>query len=113
MKPESAPPPQNADEEIAALIETLHRTGQRLEALTAGEVDTVANRAGRTVMLRRAQEHRRHSEAARQAASKTSLQRFAAAMDATVDAIYLVDRSTMNFVYVNDAACRMRKQTRE
>jgi diguanylate cyclase (GGDEF)-like protein/PAS domain S-box-containing protein len=113
MKPKSPPPPQHADEEIAALIETLHRAGQRLEVLTAGEVDTVANRAGRTVMLRRAQEHRRRSEAAKQAASETSLQRFAAAMDATVDAIYLVDRASMNFVYVNDAACRMRRQTRE
>ena len=39
--------------------------------------------------------------------------RFAAAMDATVDAIYLVDRSTMRFVHVNDAACRMQGRTRE
>jgi diguanylate cyclase (GGDEF)-like protein/PAS domain S-box-containing protein len=41
------------------------------------------------------------------------LQRFRAAMDATADAIYLVDRSTMSFIHVNDAACRMQNRTRE
>jgi diguanylate cyclase (GGDEF)-like protein/PAS domain S-box-containing protein len=41
------------------------------------------------------------------------LQRFRTAMDATADAIYLVDRSSMCFVHVNDAACRMQNQTRE
>ena len=55
-------------QEILALIETLHATGQRLEELTAGEVDTVANRDGRTVLLRRAQEHMRQHQAAKQAA---------------------------------------------
>jgi diguanylate cyclase (GGDEF)-like protein/PAS domain S-box-containing protein len=39
--------------------------------------------------------------------------RFGTAMDAIVDAIYLVDRSTMRFVHVNDAACRMQGSTRE
>jgi len=46
-------------------------------------------------------------------ARTADLQRFRAAMDATADAIYLVDRSSMRFVHVNDAACRMQKQTRE
>lgn len=40
-------------------------------------------------------------------------QRFATAMDAIGDAIYLVDRSTMQFVHVNDAACRMQNSARE
>ena len=40
-------------------------------------------------------------------------QRFGTAMDAIVDAIYLVDRSTMRFVHVNDAACRMQNSPRE
>jgi diguanylate cyclase (GGDEF)-like protein/PAS domain S-box-containing protein len=39
--------------------------------------------------------------------------RFGRAMDAIVDAIYLVDRSSMRFVHVNDAACRMQNRTRE
>lgn len=43
MSPKKALSPGNADEEIATLIETLHRTGQRLEQLTGGEVDTVAS----------------------------------------------------------------------
>jgi PAS domain S-box-containing protein/putative nucleotidyltransferase with HDIG domain len=42
-----------------------------------------------------------------------ALRRFSAAMDAITDAIYLVDRASMRFIHINDAACRMRKQTRE
>ncbi len=45
--------------------------------------------------------------------SKQSLLRFAAAMDATVDAIYLIDRAEMQFIHFNDAACRMENRTRE
>jgi diguanylate cyclase (GGDEF)-like protein/PAS domain S-box-containing protein len=41
------------------------------------------------------------------------LRRLRAAMDATADAIYLVDRTSMRFIYVNDAACRMQSCTRE
>ena len=63
----------DSNNEVAALIETLHLTMQRLEKLTAGEVDTVADRAGRTIMLRRAQSHLRHHEAAKQAAILNAL----------------------------------------
>jgi diguanylate cyclase (GGDEF)-like protein/PAS domain S-box-containing protein len=35
------------------------------------------------------------------------LQRFRSAMDATADAIFLIDTRTMHFVDVNDGACRM------
>ncbi|MHB8668229.1 MAG: GGDEF/EAL domain-containing response regulator [Burkholderiales bacterium] len=41
------------------------------------------------------------------------LQRLRAAMDATVDAIYLVDRTSMRFIYVNDSACRIQGCTRD
>jgi PAS domain S-box-containing protein len=39
--------------------------------------------------------------------------RFGSAMDTIADAIYLVDRASMRFVHVNDAACRMQRKTRE
>jgi diguanylate cyclase (GGDEF)-like protein/PAS domain S-box-containing protein len=68
MKPVTPMASPRADEEIFALIETLHLTGQRLEQLTSGEVDAVADREGRTFLLRHVQEQLRHTEAARQAA---------------------------------------------
>ncbi|MDP1757674.1 MAG: PAS domain-containing protein, partial [Pseudohongiella sp.] len=64
MNPKEPPPPEDVNEKISALIETLHQTGQRLEELTAGEVDAVTDRDGRPFLLRRAQDHMRHSEAA-------------------------------------------------
>jgi diguanylate cyclase (GGDEF)-like protein len=68
-------------EEIAALIEVLHQTGQRLEELTAGEVDTVADHQGRTFLLRRAQEKLRHAEASKQAAILNALPAHVALLD--------------------------------
>src|ERR1039458_7547335 len=41
------------------------------------------------------------------------LRRLRAALDATADAIYLVDRTSMRFIYVNTAACRMQNCMRE
>lgn len=64
------------------MIETLHATGQRLEDLTAGEVDTVTDRRGRTVMLRRAQDHMRFNEAAKQVAILNALPAHIALLDA-------------------------------
>ena len=46
----------------------------------------------------------------RQAEEK--LRRFRAAMDATEDAIFLVDRNSMRFIDVNNAACNMLRLTR-
>jgi diguanylate cyclase (GGDEF)-like protein len=80
MKP-VASPTERMSEEIAALIEVLHQTGQRLEDLTGGEVDTVADRQGRTFILRRAQEALRHSEASRQAAILNALPASIALLD--------------------------------
>ena len=77
-----SPPPRDPNEEISALIETLHETEQRLEELTAGEVDAVAGRDGRTFMLRRAQDQLRHREAAKQAAILNALPAHIALLDA-------------------------------
>ena len=57
----------NSAAEVAALIATLHTAGQRLEELTAGEVDSVMDREGRSFLLQHAQEELRQSEAAKQA----------------------------------------------
>jgi len=72
---------QDATEEVSALIATLHETEKRLEELTAGEVDTVADRDGRTFVLRRAQEQLRHTEAAKQAAILNALPAHIALLD--------------------------------
>jgi diguanylate cyclase (GGDEF)-like protein/PAS domain S-box-containing protein len=69
-------------EEVAALIATLHETGKRLEELTAGEVDTVADREGQTFVLRHAQEQLRHNEADKQASILNALPAHIALLDA-------------------------------
>ena len=53
-----------------------------------------------------------HVDITGQKRGEEAIQRFAAAMDASADAIYLVDRSSMRFVHVNEAACRAQAQTR-
>jgi diguanylate cyclase (GGDEF)-like protein/PAS domain S-box-containing protein len=53
-----------------------------------------------------------HVDITEQKHGEEAIQRFAAAMDASADAIYLVDRSSMRFVHVNEAACRAQTQTR-
>ena len=68
--------------EIALLIEQLHATDQRLEELLAGEVDTVTDRQGRTMLLRRAQGELRQSELARQSAILGALPAHIALLDA-------------------------------
>lgn len=68
--------------EVSALIEMLHATGTRLEVLTAGEVDSVTDRRGRTVLLRRAQDYLRHNEATKQAAILDALPAHVALLDA-------------------------------
>src|SRR5688572_4447306 len=73
MNPGKSLSPGDMSEEVSALIETLHRTAQRLEELTAGELDAVADPDGRSFLLRPAQEELRRSEAARQAAIQEAL----------------------------------------
>ena len=73
--------------EISALIATLHETGRRLEELTGGEVDAVADREGRTFLLRHAQERLRDSAAAKLAASES---RFRGLIENLTDVILLI-----------------------
>lgn len=81
MSPQNSSPAGDVNAEAAALIEALHEAAQRLEELTAGEVDTVADRHGRMMLLRRAQDHMRHSEAAKQAAILNALPAHIALLD--------------------------------
>ena len=79
------------DREIESLIETLHATEQRLEALTAGEVDTVANRAGRTLLMRHAQTQLRETDASKQAAILNALHARVALLDARGEVVSVND----------------------
>jgi PAS domain S-box-containing protein len=54
--------PDDAENEVATLVRTLHVTEQRLKELTAGEVDAVMGPAGQPLMLRQAQERLLESE---------------------------------------------------
>ena len=67
--------------EIEALIETLHGAEQRLEELTAGEVDAVVSQRGRATLLRLAQIQLRESEAVKQAAILDALPARVALLD--------------------------------
>jgi diguanylate cyclase (GGDEF)-like protein/PAS domain S-box-containing protein len=98
--------------EISMVIRALSAADMRLQELTAGEVDSVTDREGHAYLLQPAQDRWRESEAAKHRAGAETLLRLAAAMDATSDAIYLVDRPSMCFIYVNQAACRDQAQTR-
>jgi two-component system, cell cycle sensor histidine kinase and response regulator CckA len=80
MNPAGSPALEDANE-VSTLITTLVETGQRLEELTAGEVDAVSDGAGRTFLLQRAQEQLRHSEAAKQAAILNALPAHIALLD--------------------------------
>jgi len=66
MKP-SQQVARRADAEVSTLLEVLLKTGRRLEELTAGQVDTVVDRDGRTFLLRGTQEQLRSSEDTREA----------------------------------------------
>lgn len=58
----SEPPSTGVDQtaEIAALIETLYSTGKRLEELTGGKIDAVADSRGNVLLLPDAQNQLRH-----------------------------------------------------
>ncbi|MBC7918389.1 MAG: EAL domain-containing protein [Rhodoferax sp.] len=71
----------DASDEVNALITALHATVQRLEDLTGGEVDTVANPQGLAFLLPQAQHHGRITEAARQAAILNALPAHVALID--------------------------------
>ncbi len=107
MNSRTLPLAEGATEEVGALIETLHKTGRRLEDLTEGEVDAVTNRHGQTVMLRRAQDQLRHREAARQTAILNALPANIALLDAE-GVIVSVNEAWRRFAGANallSAAC--------
>ncbi|MGD0135715.1 MAG: EAL domain-containing protein [Bryobacteraceae bacterium] len=62
-------------------MEVLRRTGQQLEELTAGQVDTVVDTDGRTLFLRGTQQQLKRSEDARQAAILNALPAHIALLD--------------------------------
>jgi len=74
--------PISTDAEILALIQTLQDTEQRLDRLTAGELDTVAGSDGQLFLMRRSQEHLRLREAEEQAAILNALPASIALLDA-------------------------------
>ena len=73
MNRRKRPPTPDESHQISELIETMYQTGKRLEKLTAGQVDTVVDREGRTLLLRGTQEQLRQNEAARQASILNAL----------------------------------------
>jgi PAS domain S-box-containing protein len=90
--------PQSRSEEISALIERLHETEQRLSSLTAGEVDAVASRAGRTYVLQSAQEGLRRSEMHKQDAILNALPAQIALLD-PLGTIVSVNERWFNFAH--------------
>ena len=69
---EAAIPVSNHDE-VSQLLDVLLRTGQRLEELTAGQVDTATDPEGRILLLRGTREQMERNEGARQAAILNAL----------------------------------------
>jgi diguanylate cyclase (GGDEF)-like protein/PAS domain S-box-containing protein len=94
------PPEESATEEFSVLIKALREADQRLEELTQGEVDTVADREGRRFVLRRAQDQLRHAEAARQTAIFDALPAHIALID-TRGFIISVNEAWRRFAAVN------------
>ncbi|MEO8004311.1 MAG: EAL domain-containing protein [Betaproteobacteria bacterium] len=81
MKPGGSIVAEDENDEIATLIATLHATEQKLEKLTAGQVDTVTSRQGHTLLLRNAQDRLRDYEAAKQIAILNALPAHIALLD--------------------------------
>jgi len=91
---------RHADDEIGELIATLHRTSRRLEQLTAGQVDTVADAEGRPFLLRHAQEQLGQAHATRQAAILNALPAHMALLD-SAGTIVSVNEAWRQFGYAN------------
>jgi diguanylate cyclase (GGDEF)-like protein/PAS domain S-box-containing protein len=81
MKPEGTPSDSAVNDEVSQLVRVLQETDERLEELTAGEVDAVVDRQGRSLLLRRAQGQLRDFEAAKQAAILNALPAHIALID--------------------------------
>ena len=105
MRQQFSVPTLDQPAEISALIETLLQTEQRLAELTAGEVDTVSDHQGRTVMLRHAQTALRDSETFKQAAILDALPAMIALLNAQGD-IVAVNASWRSFGAANGLLSR-------
>lgn len=102
MKTMAPQTPGDSSAEIAALVEVLHKTGQRLEQLTGGEVDSVTSHAGRTFLLQHAQDQLRVVEATKQAAILNALPANIALLD-TQGLIVAVNEAWRRFDDANAA----------
>ncbi len=75
--------PVNQDniEEITSLVATLREAGQRLEELTGGEVDSVVDWDGSTILMRGVHDQLRQVETVRQSAILNALPAYIALLD--------------------------------
>lgn len=87
--------------EVAALIDTLLTAERRLDLLTAGEIDAIADSEGGTFLLRRAQEQLRQGESARQAGILNALPAHVALLDSQ-GIIISVNEGWRRFALEND-----------
>ncbi len=90
----------DVDAEVSALIAALHANEQRLTELTRGEVDSVADRDGRTILLRKAQDHLRLNESLRLAAILNALPDNVALLD-NQGVIVAVNEAWRSFAHAN------------
>jgi diguanylate cyclase (GGDEF)-like protein/PAS domain S-box-containing protein len=88
------------DAEIAELIATLLRTGDRLQSLTHGEVDAVAGPEGRAYLLHDAQTFLREREVAKNVAILNSLPANIALLDSD-GVIVSVNEAWRSFAHAN------------
>ncbi|MDO9024192.1 PAS domain S-box protein [Zwartia sp.] len=100
MKSADSNKPLDTNEEIASLIETLHATSQRLEELTAGEVDGVVDSDGHTFLLRHVQEELRHNDTIRQSDILNALPAHVALLDSQ-GRIVSVNQAWQQFGHAN------------
>ncbi len=82
MNSTSSLPLGDDEAEVTSLIATLHVTGQRLDELAGGEVDAMADGAGRTFLLQRAKDGLLHDETGKQAAVLNALSAHIVLLDA-------------------------------
>jgi diguanylate cyclase (GGDEF)-like protein/PAS domain S-box-containing protein len=81
MSAGTVPPHEESGGEISMLIRALHETDQRLDDLTAGQIDTVTSRDGRSFLLSRAQASCLQANDAQQSAILDSLPAHIALLD--------------------------------
>ena len=96
----AAPLSPDPTDEIWTLIEVLRATDQRLEELTAGQIDAVMSQDGGTFLMQRAQQRLRERETAKQAAILNALPSHIALLDER-GAIIAVNRAWRDFCGAN------------